>query len=399
MNKIDYIEILSRSVVEQLLGAGPWFREFLDRFLFPGGPVRRFPDGAVEIDKAKVGDESTAAMTSCNASSGGMIAVSTVFRSLEPFAPKRLFYIHYPEDYQEKLRTENRFHVDQGTIRPPAPGEFDLDRLEVTVAFRTRAGKAVRKAFVDAVAAWGRAVAVRGAFDDGPVALVPPGIEFGGSRARFHLDARLSGQDTLNWLTLAFLDFGERVHRVTDVYFGSSAEFIDAMIGPVRGKTEVVEFPDDSSPARSPEPVVSSPVTHVPPDARPDAEFRSRTFPVLALPFNEWDTFSTTVYFGRSLNGEEREPLLALIRAWLLLGSYGGLGGRGTHNADEPAIDEATDSAIIRADMGDTDPEIALPLLIRTLEGFESHGPPIDALVFGRPRDWWAKPTLQRIIP
>ena len=52
---------------------------------------------------------------------------------------------------------------------------------------------------------------------------------------------------------------------------------------------------------------------------------------------------------------------------------------------DAVEFDDATDSAIIRADMGDCDPGIALPVLIRSLEGFESAGPPVDALVFGRP--------------
>src|SRR5205814_861726 len=109
--------------------------------------------------------------------------------------------------YQEGLRSEASFAVGQGRVRPPAPGEFELDRLEATVAFRTRAGKAVRQAFVEAVAAWALAAAERGAFDDGPVALASPGVEFAGTRARFRLDARRSGQDTLNWLALALLDF------------------------------------------------------------------------------------------------------------------------------------------------------------------------------------------------
>jgi hypothetical protein len=383
MGLTDLVQLLSRSAVEQLLQGGPEFQEFLDRYLVPGGPVRRFPNGAIEIDRGKVdNDEWATAFSSC-ASPGRGIEGASVYRTLGPFTTKRFYGIQYPESYQKKLRTEVGFCVGQGPVRPPSPGEFDLARLEVTVGFRTRVGKGVRNAFVDAVATWERGAARRGAFEDGPVTLVSPGSEFGGVRARFHLDARRSGQDTLNWLALAILDFGEEVHPVTNIFFGSSAEFIDAMIGPVRAETVLVEFPGDSFAASHNEPAVESPVTHIPPNARPDTVFRSRTFPVLALPVNEWDSFRATVYFGRTLGREEREQLAALIRAWLLLGSYGGLGGTGTHSAKEVAFDESTDSAIIRADMGDADPEIALPVLIRTLEGFESAGTPIDALVFG----------------
>jgi hypothetical protein len=383
MNEPNVIRLLSRSAVDQLLQAGPEFREFLDRFVVRGGPVRRFPNGAFEIEKERVGDKAwSEAVISC-ASPGCGIEGASVFRSLGPFNPKRLYCIQYPESYQKKLRTEIGFSVGQGTVRPPAPGEFDVARLEVTVAFRTRIGKKVRNAFIDAVAAWGRDAGRRGAFDDGPVALVAPGIEFGGVRARFHLDARLSGQDTFNWLALAILDFGEEVHTVTDIFFGSSAEFIDAMIGPVRGETVVAQYPGESFAAPAKKATVASPVTHVPPNAKPMSDLRSRTFPVLSLPVNEWDSFRARVYFARTLEEEERERLATLIRAWLLLGSYGGLGGRGTHSADEINFDDTSDSALIRADMGDVDPEIALPVLIRTLEGFELAGIPIDALVVG----------------
>jgi hypothetical protein len=381
----DGFRLLSRSAAEQLLQSGPEFREFLDRSLAHGGPVRRFPNGAVEIDGAKVGgDELGEAFRSC-AATGREIEGAYVFQTLGPFAPKRYYCIQYPVAYQEKLRTEDSFMVGQGRIRPPAPGEFDLAHLEATVAFRTRVSKAVREAFVGAISTWARTAAERGAFDDGPVSLASPGIEFSGTRARFLLDASLSGQDTLNWLALAILDFGEDVHVVTGVFFGSSAEFLDAMIGPIRGEPVLVGFPRDRSPGASKRPVPAGPVGYVPPSATSYPGFESRRFPVLALPVDEWDSFVATIYFGRTLGEEEQEQLAALVDAWLLLGSYGGLGGAGTHSADKVKFDGATDSALIRADMGDTDPEIALRVLIGALEGYESTGPPIDALVLGRP--------------
>ena len=384
-----YIQLLSRSAVEQLLDAGPEFPAFLDRFAVPQGPVRRFPNGAVEVDMGRVDeDEWREALISC-ASPGCGLGGSSVYPPLGPFTPvgtpdsKRWYYVCYPMSYQVKLKSEQSLLIGRGQVRPPDPGEFELARLEITVLFRTRMSKGVRKAFAYAVASWGRDAARRGAFEDGPVALLPPGIEFNGVRSRLYLDARLSGQDTLNWLSLIILDFGEDVHTVTNIFFGASAEVIDSWTGPLGGKVEVVDFPAEMSPATPEEPVVTAPVTHVPPNAKPESNFRSRTFPVLVLPVDEWDSFRATIYFGRPLRGEERDRLAALIRAWARLGTYGGFGGVGAHSTDEVAFDGVTDSAFFEADMGDVDPEIALPVLIRTLEGFELHGAPIDALVFG----------------
>ena len=380
----DYFTLLSRSAVEQHLQSSPEFREFLDRFLAPDGPVRRFPNGAVEIDNCGVGDALGEAFRS-RVAPGCEIVGMYVFQTIGPFASKRYYHIQYLESYQKKLRTEYSFAVGQGTVRPPAPGEFELDRLEVTVGFRTRVGKAVRCSFVDAVSAWAAAVTKRGAFDDGPISLALPGVEFSGTRARFLIDARLSGQDTLNWLALAILDFGEDVHTVTGVFFGSTAEFLDARLGPARAEWESVEFSGDRS-VTAPAPTdKSAPAGYVPPGARPDPGFASRKFPVLMLPINEWDSFVATIYFGRPLLAEERGQLVALVNAWFLIGSYGGFDGVGTHSANQPFFDEATDSMILRADMGDVDSRIALPVLIRSLEGFESGGATIDALVFGRP--------------
>ena len=382
--ELDYFRLLSRSAVEQLLRSGPEFREFLNRFLAPGGPVRRFPNGAAEIDEGGVGDELDEAFRSC-ATPGCGLEGASVFQTIGPFVPKRYYCIQYPVAYQEKLRTEVGFSVGQGTVRPPAPGEFELDRLEVTVGFRTRVGKAVRRSFVDAVSAWAAATAERGAFDDGPISLASPGIEFSGARARFFIDARLSGQDTLNWLALVIFDFGEDVHTVTGVYFGSTAEFLDARLGPARAEWESVEFSGDRSITTPAPPDKSAPAGYVPPGARPDPGFASRKFPVLVLPINEWDSFVVTIYFGRPLLMEEREQIVALVNAWFLIGSYGGFDGVGTHSDNQPIFDDAMDSVILRADMGDVDSRIALPVLIRSLEGFESAGATIDALVFGRP--------------
>jgi hypothetical protein len=378
--------LISKEAVRRLEQSSPGFRAFLDRFLGPGGPVRRFPNGAIEIDEEKIHEEVYHALGS-DVTLDCRLEGRAVTRTLGPFLPKRFYGFQYPFDYQEKLKSEVSFWSGQSTMLPPAPGEFELASLRVAVGFRSRTGKQVRESFAAAVAAWGQAAAEHGAFEDGPARLASPGVTFAGNRALFRIDASRSGQDTLNWLSLVILDFGYEVQSVTKVTYGQTDERIDAMLGPARSEPVVVEFPGDR-PAMVPRSgETEAPTTHVPREARPCSSFHSKRFPVLALPIDEWDNFATTIYFGRSLRPEEREGLVALIAAWLLLGSYGGLGGVGTHSADEVAFDEVTDSAVIKADMGDADPEIAIPTLIRSLEGFESGAAPIDAVIFGMRED------------
>jgi len=390
MNSNRYFLIFSRSAVARILQAGSQFQGFLDRHLIPGGPVRRFPNGAVEFDEGRVKAELSEVLRSYRfPSSDPVIQGASTFPAIAPFYKNNYYSIQYSSEFQRKLRSEASFSVGRGMYQPPSPGEFDLEQLEITVGFRSRPSKATRIAFVAAVAEWARAASLRGAFDDGPVALASPAVSFNGVRAWFRIDARRSGQDTLNWLALAMLDFGEDVHTTTNVDFGESAEILEKSLGPIRGQTTIVGFAGDRR-----EQVVagadeSAPTSHVPSIARPARGLRSRSFAVLALPIDEWDSFVATIYFGRSFQHDERKTLASLLGAWLLMASYGGLGGRGTHWTEEVAFDEATDSATLEADMGDVDPRVALRALIRSLEGFQSVGPPIDALVFGR--SGWAE--------
>jgi hypothetical protein len=345
--------------------------------------MRRFPNGAIEIEQASVGEEPEHPLKVYASPNCGLEGGSVV-RTLGPFVPKRFYWIQYPPDYQDRLKTECSFFGGESTVSSPAPGEFDLANLSVAVLFRGRVGKGVRRAFTDAVAAWGRAAAQGGAFEDGPVTLASTGVTFTGARAQFRIDASRSGQDTVNWLTLTILDFGYDVHPVTDVRFGHTCSELDTIFGAAKGERVTVEFSGDSTPAGPRADVAASPATYVPPEAKADASVQSKHFRVLTLPINEWDSFVATVYFADSPGVESRRDFVALVEAWLLLASYGGFGGRGSHSSDSVAFDDSTDSAVVSADMGDTDPRTALRVLIRSLEGFESGSTTaIDAVVFG----------------
>jgi hypothetical protein len=382
MRHSDDFLLISKVAVERIERLSPGFRQFLSRFLVPGGPVRRFPNGAIEIHQVGVGGPEEHPLLPYAAAGCEMEGRGT-FRTLGPFMPKRFYCIQYPLDYQERLKSEASFRAGLGARTPPVPGEFDLAELRVAVCFRTRVGKDVRHSFVDFITAWGRAAAEHGAFDDGPARLVSPGVTFLGTRAQFRIDVSRSGQDTLNWLSLAILDFGSDFQPVTEVTFGYSEAELDELTGPVKGEPVRVAFssrqllgapPEEDSPSAS----------YVPSAAQPASPFRSKHFRVLTLPVDEWDRFVVTIYFGRALTADERQNLEELVRAWRVLSFYGGFGGRGAHSADEIAFDEATDSAMVKSDMGDTKAAIAVPVLIRSLEGFQSGvGTPIDAIVLG----------------
>ncbi len=130
---------------------------------------------------------------------------------------------------------------------------------------------------------------------------------------------------------------------------------------------------------------MKSPESYIPNGAVVATHFRSDKFHVLVLPDDEWDHFVATIYFASSPRLAEREEIKALIQAWLLLGSYGGFGGRGTHSSREVTFNENTDSVVIQADMGDSHPEMSLAVLIQSLERFASGSTPVEAIVFGRP--------------
>ncbi len=375
--------MLPSSTVKNFEITEPNFHLFLERYLVPDGLVRRFPDGAIELNytRLKVGEYHPLVPFI----SPGRIEGAGGFRSLGPFqSTGRLFSIQYLADYQDRLKSEVGFLAGKGSPVPISPDEFELESLSIHAYFLRRLNQSVRLDFTRAIAEWGNRVAIKGAFDDGPIQLASPGITFSGVHAHFTIDASRSGQDTLNWLTLTILDFGYEVHVVTWVWFGNEI----ARPGSKRSESVFVGFMEALEPTKAQAAQRETVEDFVPPGAVPDAFHHSERFAILTLHHNEWDSFKATIYFAHSPDAQARRELRALINAWNLLGSYGGLGGKGTHGADKLVFDDAQDAAILRSDMGDVDPEIALVTLIRSLEGFERGGTPINAVVFGSSPPW-----------
>ena len=53
MRRPDDFLLVSKAAVERLEKSSSGFRQFLARFGVAGGPVRRFPNGAIEINHTK----------------------------------------------------------------------------------------------------------------------------------------------------------------------------------------------------------------------------------------------------------------------------------------------------------------------------------------------------------
>ncbi|WP_165231860.1 hypothetical protein [Aquisphaera insulae] len=378
--------LLSRSAVEKFETLDGDFVASLERVSVPGGTVRRFPNGAVEVDKdtwVHYG-ESESWHQLAEYAFIPRLEASGPFRSLGPYVPRKFYAILYPEEYQSRLGGECALRGWRSTAFDPTPGEFELASLTILVVFRARLNGSIREAFLDAVKHWMSDASKRGAFEDGPVSLVTQGATFTRTIARFIIDASKSGQDTLNWLSLVLLDFGEGVHVVTEITYGHTEDEIQEFFPNARGEQTFLPFPEDAIDHAASNPEASR-ESFVPSDGIVDSSFPSVRFRVLCLPDDEWDSFRGTVYFERTPTPEERDLLRDLMDSWGRLCSYGGFGGIGSHSKPRLSFDVSTDSVLVECDMGDVDPELALPAFIRMLEGLtRSTGAPIEAVVFGR---------------
>jgi hypothetical protein len=303
-------------------------------------------------------------------------------------AEPRLYRLLYLRSYENKLGGKGFFSVCPGGFRVMSP----LDRavlgdLPVSVRFHTRVTKQSASEFAAVLTKWASAVSVSGVFREGPAFLRSSGLEFQGQRASFRIDVSRSGQNTVNWLTLLLLEFGfERCPISVVRYDYEDDENYAYLMGPLRGKPwtlplaagEKAEAANASVGAA--EKVLAS---FVPPDAVPHPRYRSERFRVLESSYCSWDDFVLTVYFSADLTTLQQEQFSKLIKSWFTIGQYGGLGGTGvTKPYSDVRFDERTESARATANLRGAEEAVAVPLLVKILEGF-SASVPIDAITIG----------------
>jgi hypothetical protein len=301
--------------------------------------------------------------------------------------PTQIYRLLYPDYYKEKLGGKGVFIVCPGVSTHLAHlSKGQLESLSVAVKFHSRVTRDVARAFVDMLCRWSSTVSRSGIFGEGSAFLRSGGATFQGLRVSFQIDVSRSGQNTINWLSLLILEFGLNRHPVTVVrYDCEDNESYEYLLGPLRGKVSVIPFPTSGSSMTSELAIPmseSEAASFVPTDAVPHPDYRSERFRVHESSFCSWDDLVVTVYFAAWPTEEKREQFRQLLNSWLTIGFYGGLGGDRLRRHGEVWFNEKNESARMMANMTGTDEAVAIPLLIRILEGF-SAVVPIEAITIG----------------
>lgn len=375
--------ILTSRAISAIDSHTPNYASFIRTASTCPGVLFRYPNGGLQIN----GDDETLDflmnVLGDARIAGQLIDVNCRYRCLAPFG-RHDYRLVYTGVSGEEVG-EVTFGVVPLLAMPEHSSESRLDNLSIAVGFRRRLTKKHGDEFIRRLNGWKDTIAGGAIPDEGPASFASPQVEFQGPVARFRVDARRIGQLSMNWLVLSILDFSDDVRPVDTLVFGREDE-LDTYLGPPKGKSFVLPIGDSAMPAGAMEEHEGneSPESRVPADARPDPTLRSERFPVLVRSPDSWDAFRLAVYFTLYPEEEQRDRFRQLVESWLTIGEYGGLGKPGGRARVEFRFDEEAESAELRTDMTNTDPEIALPLLIRILEGFDSFGPTtIEAVVFG----------------
>lgn len=304
------------------------------------------------------------------------------FEFEQPFHPCHVIMV-LDASYQRRLPKPgvNVWSVDQ---KSPGAGFGPLDRLRVVALLGRRVTRVTRNAFARVLRTWAESTADREVLGESPVSIVDDRLIFDGLAAEFHVDMRHAGVATLNWLVLSLLEFGREIVPVQGIILGerlSAREFERHVLGIPAGRPTVLTV--STALPKSIEP----PDGEYPPEAIPDATFRSDRFEILiAPPFiweDEWDKLQARVYFATTPPDSVFSEMKAVLRSYLTVGRYGALGRGVIGRHSEILVDGGSGSAYFTADMGGAEPHVAIPLLIRLLEEFNPKYFPIDAILFG----------------
>ena len=381
--------LMTRDAVEFMAGRSPEFGQFYIPDRCARGWIRSYPNGALQTEGAQSADELLRILTLAQVLGRDLIAHSQ-FRSLSPF-PRHLYQLVHSGLYDQRVGETGVVIVPTSHARE-LPGERCLDDLFVAVEFRRRQNKKTMNRFIEVVRSWASSVSQNGIFSEGPAFLATQVVVFQGLQARFRINLGLSGQDTLNWLSLLIIDYGLEVNPINTIVYGLE-EGLEEYLSPVHGEPLSLTFgevPHQEGEVPHQEPVGSltsiehDSRTHIPREADPHPLYRSQRFRVLMSRQVSTEDLFLTVYFSRPPSAEEQVEFHNSLKSWIRVGFSGGFGHPGFHNCSEILFAEESASAHLQADMGGADPNIALPVLIRILEGFDSGQLHVEAIIFGR---------------
>ena len=259
----------------------------------------------------------------------------------------------------------------------------------------------------DAICAWHASVAKAGLHGEGPIGKLSSEIEFQGRRAQFVFDAGQTGQRTINWLILSLLNAAYDVMRLSAFVFNDVGNLAtygfeasehkvvrvplapgQAEPGPVEllaGRAPALRVPRDVLPfpsLKSPR-LDQAPESRLPPGLIPFPGLESRQFTIWQTPSLEWESMRLAVYFDDWPTTAQQCELRRLVDAWSLVANAGGFGGLGAPRLAEIRFMKKHRAACVTSNLGDTDTDIAIPVIIRLLENYSSGSMAIEAVAFG----------------
>ena len=354
-----------------------------------GDSICVFPDGGLLV-RTDRDDESLARHVHALISSKWEI-LSVVsgcpIRRLAPFGAHLSYDLMYREFRDPVSGKRHPLLLHPNSWTPvDTDSEAKLNNLSLAVKFESLPSSQVVEHFMQLVRYWSDSVSETGVFGEGPAFLATPLIEFRELCAFVRLDASRSGPETLNWLMMLLADFGFDIHSVKAIRYDHENHPGFLRVFRVSGPSVHISIqPETNVAAGLPNEggVTQVLFSHVPPHAKPHPTFASQSFRVLESSRCFWEDFTMTVYFATTPTSEEQSQFREWIRAWIQLGQFGGYGGRapiGFHG--DVTFEPETRSARFWADLGKTDIEIAMLVLLRALESFSSLVG-IDAVTIG----------------
>lgn len=172
------------------------------------GSGRLYPDGSLWSDDLPYSGRLSDWIRRTNYYGAG----STAFRPLAPFggdqdaAPQ--YVLQYPAWYAA-LVSESTILNEVGPREVPVnEWEHDLAHLRVTISIHKKMSKATALELAEVVRDWHSEIGSKGVFDERGVSLRSSLMHCRGRKVGFEIDASNSGQETLNSLVLAALNWG-----------------------------------------------------------------------------------------------------------------------------------------------------------------------------------------------
>lgn len=194
----------------------------------------RYPDGSIFIEGENSAERLWQLIIAKSLLAKGLCQPNG-FSSLKPF-PNTAYRLYYTYDYSESLG-DFGFVIAFPGMWKSEPANYQLDNLLISVGFYKTPSNSVKHRFVTSLKDWFRSVSDQGLFGEGPIRPASDQLEFRGRLVQFRVDARQSGQNTLNWLLIHALNFGYSFIPITDFIFDHEAQ-VEKSLGEISKKFE-----------------------------------------------------------------------------------------------------------------------------------------------------------------